>query len=342
MGTHFLFPAHPLRPIAVEEMFADQLEAARGAGYTASLCPDSVIQGGKPLRNVPQGATVVYRGWMLKSAEYERLSAAVAAASASLLTHTDAYLAAHHLPNWYPLVAEFTPETRVLAREADWESELRSLGWEAFFVKDYVKSLKTSRGSIVRDPAELGAVVSEMEQFRGEIEGGLCVRRVEPFVAESERRYFVLDRRAFSADGQPVPDLVGQVAERIPSPFFSVDVIRREDGVLRLVEVGDGQVSEASAVGAGRDQADVRRGAGGVGTLTGAEQIRSTAAQTTPDPTSPVKRVPYPSRGRCRAGVTSTAEPRIERIRRCAAGPAWAGGGVTVVASLSAGSRGDV
>ena len=107
-----------------------------------------------------------------------------------------------------------------------------------------MKSLKTSRGSIVRDPSEIGAVVEEMERFRGEIEGGLCVRRVEPFITDSERRYFVLGGKAFSPDDQPVPDLVQRVASRIPSPFFSVDVIRREDGALRVVEVGDGQVSD--------------------------------------------------------------------------------------------------
>jgi hypothetical protein len=225
-------------------MFADQFAAVQGAGYTASLCPDSVIRDNKPLRNVPPGATVVYRGWMLNAAEYARLAQAVRDASATPLTSSDSYLATHHLPNWYPLVAEFTPETRVLARDADWESELQSLGWEAFFVKDYVKSLKTSRGSIVRDPSELGSLVAEMERFRGEIEGGLCVRRVEPFITDSERRYFVVDGKAFSADGRPAPDLVRQVASRIRSPFYSVDIVRRIDGVLRVVEVGDGQVSD--------------------------------------------------------------------------------------------------
>jgi hypothetical protein len=67
---------------------------------------------------------------------------------------------------------------------------------------------------------------------------------VEPFITNSEKRYFVVDGKAFSAGGEPAPDLVQQVAPRIPSPFFSVDVIRREDGVLRVVEVGDGQVSD--------------------------------------------------------------------------------------------------
>ena len=70
------------------------------------------------------------------------------------------------------------------------------------------------------------------------------MRRIERFVAESERRYFVLDGKPFSAAGDPVPEVVEQVASRIPSPFFSVDVARREDGVLRVVEVGDGQVSD--------------------------------------------------------------------------------------------------
>jgi hypothetical protein len=244
MTTHFLFPAHPLKVTAVEEMLSDQLSAVHESGYSASLCPDPAIQEGKPLRNVPTGATVVYRGWMMNAVEYGRLAAAICAASATPLTSPTAYLAAHHLPNWYPLIAEFTPETRVLASDADWESELRSLGWEAFFIKDYVKSLKTSRGSIVRDPSEIGAVVEEMERFRGEIEGGLCVRRVEPFITDSEQRYFVLNGKAFSPDGQAVPDLVHRVASRIPSPFFSVDVIQRDDGAQRVVEVGDGQVSD--------------------------------------------------------------------------------------------------
>jgi hypothetical protein len=44
---------------------------------------------------------------------------------------------------------------------------LRRLGWERIFVKDHVKSLKTSVGSIVEDPKEIETVVSEMEKYRG-------------------------------------------------------------------------------------------------------------------------------------------------------------------------------
>jgi hypothetical protein len=30
----------------------------------------------------------------------------------------------------------------------------------------------------------------------------------------------------------------------IPSPFFSVDIAERQDGIFRIVEIGDGQVSD--------------------------------------------------------------------------------------------------
>ncbi len=121
---------------------------------------------------------------------------------------------------------------------------LNELGWDSFFIKDYVKSLKTSIGSIVRQPAEIHTVVSEMEQFRGTIEGGICVRRVEDLIPETERRYFVVDGRIFSAKSDvPTPEIAIECARRIDSKFLAIDVIERRDGCQRIVEIGDGQVS---------------------------------------------------------------------------------------------------
>lgn len=244
MKLHFIFPSHPFEASATEEIFASQLAALREAGFSTSLCPESVIRDGKRLRNVPVGSTVVYRSWMLNMSEYERLIDAILVAGATPLTSRESYLSAHHLPNWYPLVKEFSPETIVIPETANHELEMRSFGWDSFFIKDYVKSLKTSLGSIVRDPSQISAVVAEMEKFRGEIEGGLCIRRVEPFVVDTEERHFVLDGKAYSANNEPAPDMVQEIATRIPSPFYSVDVVRRTDGAMRLVEIGDGQVSD--------------------------------------------------------------------------------------------------
>jgi hypothetical protein len=226
-------------------MFVDQWSALAQAGFTASLCSDAVLAGTRPLRNVPPGSMVVYRGWMVKGEEYAALAEAIEQCGATAFTSPPEYLATHHLPKWYPLLSDVTPETRVLPADADIVEELRALGWGAYFLKDYVKSLKTGRGSIVRDPAEAPVVLAEMREYRGEIEGGICVRRVEDFIPESERRYFVLLGVGYAAsEGVAVPEIVRKCAERLPSKFFSVDVARLADGELRVIEVGDGQVSD--------------------------------------------------------------------------------------------------
>ena len=245
MAIHFVFPRDPAEPACPEEMFADQWSALTRVGFSASLCSDAVLAGTKPLRNVPPGSVVVYRGWMVKGEEYAALVRAIEQCGARAFTSPREYLATHHLPNWYPLLADLTPQTRMFPADADLVAELRALGWGAYFLKDYVKSLKTARGSIVLDPVEAPAVLAEMREYRGEIEGGICVRWVEDYVPESEQRYFVLNGVGYAAsEGTPIPEPVRQCAERLPSKFFSVDVVRRRDGALRVVEVGDGQVSD--------------------------------------------------------------------------------------------------
>jgi hypothetical protein len=242
---HFLFPRDAADPRCPEEMFADQWTALQQVGFSTSLLGDEVLAGLKPLRHVPPGSEVIYRGWMVKAEEYRALAGAIERCGATAFTSPQEYLATHHLPNWYPLLADLTPETRVYPPEADLVPELQALGWDAYFLKDYVKSLKVGRGSIVCDPSEAPAVIAEMREYRGELEGGICVRRVEDFVPETEQRYFCLLGIAYGAsENQAVCSLVQQCAERIPSKFFSVDVARRKDGVLRVVEIGDGQVSD--------------------------------------------------------------------------------------------------
>jgi hypothetical protein len=79
-------------------------------------------------------------------------------------------------------------------------------------------------GAIVDRPAEIATVITEMTKFRGSIEGGICVRRVEDFIPSSELRYFVIDRRPFGADlSMPIPPIVEDCIGKIDSKFFSID-----------------------------------------------------------------------------------------------------------------------
>lgn len=128
--------------------------------------------------------------------------------------------------------------------EANLELELRDLNWDRYFIKDYVKSLKTSRGSVINKPSEITELLTEMKKYRGKIEGGICVRKFEEFILGSEIRYFVLFGIPFAPQGDFIPGVVQECAKRLKSKFFSVDVAKRTDGVDRIVEIGDGQVSD--------------------------------------------------------------------------------------------------
>jgi hypothetical protein len=54
----------------------------------------------------------------------------------------------------------------VLPLNSDFVGELKGLGWERFFIKDYAKSIKTSRGSVISRPEDINTVLSEMKEFR--------------------------------------------------------------------------------------------------------------------------------------------------------------------------------
>lgn len=242
---HILYPNSPLRAKQPDEQFAAEVDAVRAASFNVSLFSLEVFQSGdfRTFPALPRTTDILYRGWMLSADEYERLDAGVAGGGARLAVGREAYLASHHLPLWYARLTDLTPETRIYPADCDLESELRALKWSGFFIKDYVKSLKTSVGSCITKPEQVAAVVADMRRFRGVIEGGFCVRRIESFLPDTERRYFVIDGVPHAQTGD-APPMVHECAKRLRGRFYSVDIIHRDDGRPRVVEIGDGQVSD--------------------------------------------------------------------------------------------------
>lgn len=244
---NFVYPQSILSPRYPDETFQEEALAISQTGFTALRIDSEKLALGtaKIIPPIDVISQVVYRGWMLSPVEYENFCSSVTAVGGQPLTSSTQYLATHYLPNWYSVIPDLTPETVVLPPDVDWIAELTKLGWPRFFVKDYVKSLKTSLGSVIERPEDIHAVAAEMEKYRGTIEGGLCIRRVEDFLLDTEQRYFVLFNKPYCADPQAaIPDIIFTCAARIASNFFSVDLIRRSDGQLRVVEIGDGQVSD--------------------------------------------------------------------------------------------------
>jgi hypothetical protein len=245
MTERLLYPSDPLDPKGVDETFHAEYEAARAAGIATSIFSLEDFETGtfRPRPRFTPGEVVLYRGWMLPVPRYEQLLAAIESAGAKAFTSAEQYRQCHHLPGWYVKIRELTAETLILSRGTDFAAALADHDWPGYFVKDYVKSLNTAGGSLVDTPGEVERVVGLLESYRGEIEGGVCIRRREDFEPETEHRHFVFKGRPFSAHGA-VPDIVSKCAAWITSPFFSVDTALRSDGTLRVIEIGDGQVSD--------------------------------------------------------------------------------------------------
>lgn len=241
---NILFPADYFNKRSADEAFSDQWNAFKAAGFSCHTLDAETLSAKSVTPSLPEGAVVLYRGYMLSPDQYGDLHRSIAALGATMLTGPDQYALCHYIPNWYSLIREYTPETVFFPDVDAAIAGIEQLSWDGFFIKDYVKSLKTSLGSQIRDRSQLLDVVAEMKKFRGKIEGGLSIRRIEQLKPETERRVFIKNGRAYMPDGSTPPQIIEQVAARIAAPFFSVDIIENDAGNLRVVEIGDGQVSD--------------------------------------------------------------------------------------------------
>lgn len=236
----------PYAPNEIEPMFEPQRQAAAERGFECSFLSYEDLQQEQRLVVRPaadQDDLLVLRGWMFKPAEYEDLLERGQRRNWKFLTSAAEYRRCHWMDGWYEQLKDFTSETVFLQERADIESLLTR--WGRAFVKDRVKSCTVNGLPIVSNWTELEALQATMVEFRGEIEGGLCFRQVEEFVPESECRLFAFQGQLHHRPIAPeAVALARAVVERIEAPFYSIDLGLRQDGVWRVIELGDGQVSD--------------------------------------------------------------------------------------------------
>lgn len=242
---HVIFPLNPLNPSHADGPFKDEYEKLKTYGVACSLFDFDALDFGEfsPSPGNDERDLVLYRGWMMSPLLYGKLVDSVDRKGGAMLTSKSDFIDSHHLPQWYPSLRSFTAETLFADSIEQAETAAISSGWQQFFVKDFVKSNYDKRGSIANNPGEIAEIIELIKAHRGELEGGISLRKVEAYIPETERRYFVFKSKPYSADGL-VPNVVRDIAKIHRAPFYSVDMIERADGELRLVEIGDGQVSD--------------------------------------------------------------------------------------------------
>lgn len=264
-----LLPADPLSPRRPDPHWADEAAAAQQAGHAVALVDHDAIEAGRAeeaVQRVPAEGDVVYRGWMMTATQYASLAQALAARGASLRTSAAAYRRAHELPGWYEALAAFTPASAWSVGDdlGAFDRCCAQLGAGPAVLRDYTKSLKHhwDEAAYIADAADQAGARRIAERFRqlrdDAFMGGFVVRRFERFVG-AETRTWWRDGRCVLQTAHPdtptespaVPASVraalGQAVAGLGLPFVTIDMVRRDDGAWRLVELGDGQVSDRPA-----------------------------------------------------------------------------------------------
>ncbi|GHA28740.1 hypothetical protein GCM10010329_59950 [Streptomyces spiroverticillatus] len=261
--------ADPLSGRRVDPAFAAEASAVRDLGGPVALLDhDALLAGdlGAALGRVPRGSGAYwYRGWMIPVHRYEELARGLEERGCALLTGADSYQAAHELPYWYEEFTGLTPRSvwrqcppGAPPRLPELSALVRPLRAGPAVVKDFVKSRKHEWHEAcfvpeLGDTAALSAVVDRLFALQEDsLAGGLVVREFESFVRGGEARVWWVDGEAVLVTAHPdtpgdapEPDLaaVRPAVRALGCRWVTTDLALREDGVWRVVEVGDGQVS---------------------------------------------------------------------------------------------------
>ncbi len=243
MNIAFLYPNDPFNHRQVDENYKEEYNLAKEKGLKTYLIDIENIAQSNIIPTIPSNMRLIYRGWMLNEITYTQLEKRF---GLQLVTSKKDYFNAHYLPNWYENIQYLTIPS-VVTNEQNAQKEFIKFPGKAF-IKDYVKSLKTGKGSIVDSPEDIMRAITDMKHYRGYIEGGIILRNFIDLEQNSETRFFVIHNNIFSPTNDVdkyslVEDVVSNL--RIKDiKFYSVDVATIKNGKNIVIEIGDGQVSD--------------------------------------------------------------------------------------------------
>ncbi|HYF61682.1 MAG TPA: ATP-grasp domain-containing protein, partial [Herpetosiphonaceae bacterium] len=207
--------------------------------------------------------------------QYGRLYAALLRKGWRLINDPAAYRHCHYLPESLEIIAAHTPRTIWLPLDgppdfAALMNRLAVFGSAPLILKDYVKSRKHDWDTAcfipaADDAARVRSVVERFIALQGaDLNEGLVFREFVDFqpLAAHPKSGMPLTRefRAFWADGRPICvtpywdevaydsagpplDRFAELAGRVRSRFWTMDLAQRPDGSWMIVELGDGQVA---------------------------------------------------------------------------------------------------
>lgn len=216
----------------------------------------------------------LYRGWMLKPEIYNKLSIALSEKKLYLLNSYESYWHSHHLPECFKILEGYTPLTIwfPINGAPDFDLIMQKLfvfGNKSLILKDYVKSRKHEWNEAcfipsASDRSAVERVVNRFLELQGDdLNVGLVFRefvKLQQLTKHSKSGMpLSLEYRIFFLFGEPIfisnyweegeyeplelPSTFVEIAQKVKSDFFTMDVAKKADGNWTIIEIGDAQVS---------------------------------------------------------------------------------------------------
>lgn len=277
-----VFCTEPFTPTIPDSAYTDEVAAAHVVGFESVLIDfealvhdRNVVAAVRRVNTSEQPTLALYRGWMLRPALYAELYDALRNRGLTLINDPAAYTHCHYLPESYPIIAPHTPHTVAIAVQsnfavADVFPLLAGFGDRPLIVKDYVKSRKHEwyDACFIPNASDHAAVTRVVQRFLDlqgdDLNEGLVLREfveLQPLAEHAKsgmpltqeyRFWFVDGTRVYSSQywdegtytsAAPPDNLFADVAQKVQSCFFTMDVAQKRDGTWIIIELGDGQVA---------------------------------------------------------------------------------------------------
>ena len=271
-NINFIFCNHPLYPRKVDMDYEIEYQEARENHKCALFSYEDMEEGKLSLYGEDISGLTIYRGWMMKPEMYRKFYYMLEEKGIILINSPEEYERYHTLPGWYNEFAEMTVKSIWEEKGDVGEILEKSKALEgSYIVKDYVKSRKHEWYdacfiSDIKDKENALKVIGNFVERQGDgLVGGIVLREFEKLKQighhEKSRMPISEEYRVFVYAGEILVmdnywnkdsemslseeelDWVLEIVKKIRSNFVTMDLARKEDGTLIILELGDGQVS---------------------------------------------------------------------------------------------------
>ena len=262
----------------VEPDYQNEFDSAKKCGFETHLFSyEETVDGDinealKYISNCDKKEFGIYRGWMMKPKIYEIFYNGLLKKNIQLINNPAEYEHCHYLPSSYEKIAGETPKsnwTKNLSENSIIELT-NEFGDKPIILKDFVKSEKHhwNEACFIPKASDNKNVINTVNRFlelRGDyLNEGIVFREFEelefltnhsqsgmPLTKEFRlvflnktllQIYNYWDQGVYGNE-KPDIDKFRQIADRIDSNFFTMDVAKKKSGGWTIMELGDGQVA---------------------------------------------------------------------------------------------------